>query len=142
LKTRDPVRFPEISETPGRPDLEFGDKIILPQEAFRTVSNLKLPFPLIFEVQNERRKGAGVADKFGNTATVAKQYCGVLEFSAPEEQAYLPYWMMQNLLLREGGRVVVKSAPKVCIFILADFRFVLNCCWSSLAAAKGRVFEA
>ena len=98
---------------PGRPDLEFGDKVILPQEAFRTISALKLPYPLVFDVQNEKRKGAGVADKFGNVTQPPRQCCGVLEFSAPPEQAYLPYWMMQNLLIREGGRVVLKTAAKV-----------------------------
>lgn len=97
----------------GRPDLEFGDKVILPQDAFREISALKLPYPLTFEIQNERRKAAGVADKHGVTAARPKQFCGVLEFSAPAEQAYLPFWMMQNLLLREGGRVVLKSVPKV-----------------------------
>lgn len=32
-----------------------------------------------------------------------KTHCGVLEFSAAEGTCYLPFWMMQNLLLEEGG---------------------------------------
>lgn len=38
----------------GRSDLEGGDKVILPQSMFRTVSRMKLPFPLTFEVSNPR----------------------------------------------------------------------------------------
>jgi ubiquitin fusion degradation protein 1 len=38
-------------------------------------------------------------------ASGRKTHCGVLEFSAAEGSCYLPYWMMQNLLLEEGARV-------------------------------------
>jgi ubiquitin fusion degradation protein 1 len=31
--------------------------------------------------------------------------CGVLEFIAEEGVVYLPYWMMQNLMLSEGDIV-------------------------------------
>jgi ubiquitin fusion degradation protein 1 len=34
----------------------------------------------------------------------------VLEFVAEEGMIYMPYWMMQNLLLQEGDIVRVKSA--------------------------------
>lgn len=95
----------------GRPDLEFGDKVILPQDAFRTINSLRLPFPLTFEVQGKKRRG--VPDRNGAVPKVIPQYCGVLEFSAPEGQAYLPFWMMRNLQLNEGNDVTVKSAPKV-----------------------------
>ena len=36
-------------------------------------------------------------------------HCGVMEFSAQEGRCYLPYWMMQNLLLKEGSIVKVKN---------------------------------
>lgn len=36
-------------------------------------------------------------------ASGRKTHCGVLEFSAAEGSCYLPYWMMQNLLLEEGA---------------------------------------
>ena len=32
-------------------------------------------------------------------------HCGVLEFTAEEGVCYIPYWMMQNLLLTEGDVV-------------------------------------
>lgn len=37
-------------------------------------------------------------------------HCGVLEFIADEGMVYLPYWMMQNLLLQEGDVVTLRSA--------------------------------
>ena len=37
-------------------------------------------------------------------------HCGVLEFIADEGTVYLPYWMMQNLLLQEGDVVTLRSA--------------------------------
>lgn len=37
-------------------------------------------------------------------------HCGVMEFVAEEGVVYLPYWMMQNLLLQEGDLVRFKSA--------------------------------
>jgi ubiquitin fusion degradation protein 1 len=38
----------------------------------------------------------------------------VLEFTAPEGTAYLPYWMMSNLTLTEGRRIKIRnvSLPK------------------------------
>ncbi len=41
-------------------------------------------------------------------------HSGVLEFSAPEGSCYIPFWMMQNLLLQEGSLLTVKniSLPK------------------------------
>ena len=34
----------------------------------------------------------------------------MLEFTAPEGNCYVPFWMMQNLMLEEGGLLSVKSA--------------------------------
>eukprot|EP00977_Amphora_coffeiformis_P021147 scaffold8896_cov162-Amphora_coffeaeformis.AAC.4 len=41
-------------------------------------------------------------------------HCGVLEFTAEEGCAYIPFWMMQNLLLEEGSLLTVRnvSLPK------------------------------
>ena len=43
-----------------------------------------------------------------------RTHCGVLEFTAPEGNCYVPFWMMQNLMLEEGGVLSVKnvSLPK------------------------------
>eukprot|EP00814_Leptocylindrus_danicus_P016694 CAMPEP_0116028188 /NCGR_PEP_ID=MMETSP0321-20121206/15229_1 /TAXON_ID=163516 /ORGANISM="Leptocylindrus danicus var. danicus, Strain B650" /LENGTH=357 /DNA_ID=CAMNT_0003501993 /DNA_START=181 /DNA_END=1254 /DNA_ORIENTATION=- len=41
-------------------------------------------------------------------------HCGVLEFTAEEGSCYIPFWMMQNLLLEEGALLSVTnvSLPK------------------------------
>lgn len=41
-------------------------------------------------------------------------HCGVLEFTAEEGTCYIPFWMMQNLLIEEGSVVTVTnvSLPK------------------------------
>ena len=48
-------------------------------------------YPMLFEVTNTKQKKS--------------THCGVLEFVAEEGVCYLPYWMMQNLLLTEGDIV-------------------------------------
>ncbi|XP_047323459.1 ubiquitin fusion degradation protein 1 homolog isoform X2 [Impatiens glandulifera] len=45
-----------------------------------------------------------------NAATERVSHCGVLEFVAEEGVVYLPYWMMENLLLQEGDTMQVKNA--------------------------------
>lgn len=119
----------------GFPQLEAGDKVILPavseawqrreaqqvhrmapclQAAFKEISRLKLPFPMIFRVENERRRSAGrVANRRGATKAPVKQFCGVQEFSAEKGKAFLPRWMMQNLKIRDGGRAVFTSVRGV-----------------------------
>lgn len=97
--------------------LECGDKVILPQESFREVSRLKLPFPLVFEVCNPRgAKQRKSSSSSGSAAAAvvsptpsAQQYCGVHEFSAPPDTVFLPNWIMRNLRLREGSKVKLKS---------------------------------
>mmetsp|Transcript_1019 Transcript_1019/g.1297 ORF Transcript_1019/g.1297 Transcript_1019/m.1297 type:complete len:327 (+) Transcript_1019:124-1104(+) len=80
--------------------LEKGDKILLPPSALDTLARLHIEYPMLFQIQSMD----------GNRKT----HCGVLEFSAPEGSCYMPFWMMQNLLLEEGGMILVKnvSLPK------------------------------
>ncbi|XP_040938541.1 ubiquitin fusion degradation protein 1 homolog isoform X2 [Gossypium hirsutum] len=44
-----------------------------------------------------------------NDAAERASHCGVLEFIAEEGMIYMPYWMMENLLLQEGDIVRVKN---------------------------------
>uniref|UniRef100_A0A6N2L807 V-type proton ATPase proteolipid subunit n=1 Tax=Salix viminalis TaxID=40686 RepID=A0A6N2L807_SALVM len=44
-----------------------------------------------------------------NNAAERVSHCGVLEFIAEEGMIYMPYWMMENLLLQEGDTVRVKN---------------------------------
>ena len=55
---------------------------------------------MLFELTNERDN--------------RKTHCGVLEFVAEEGTCYVPYWLMQHLLVREGDilKVVNTSLPK------------------------------
>ena len=41
----------------GRDDLEAGDKVILPEAAFREVSRLRLEFPLMMHVKSVKKAG-------------------------------------------------------------------------------------
>ena len=69
--------------------------MILPPSALDRLTNMMIDdYPMLFEVSNAKHK--------------KKTHCGVLEFVAEEGVVYLPYWMMQNLLLTEGDIVRVQ----------------------------------
>ncbi|KAH9121370.1 hypothetical protein LEN26_010702 [Aphanomyces euteiches] len=75
--------------------LEDGDKILLPPSALETLARLHIDYPMLFKIKNE--------------AVERISHCGVLEFSAPEGSCYMPYWMMQNMFLTEGGIVNIQN---------------------------------
>lgn len=72
---------------------ERGDKILLPASALHKLTNQRGGVMLFKLEHNER-----------------VTHCGVLEFSAVEGHMYIPFWMMANLCLEEGGIVQVSSA--------------------------------
>mmetsp|Transcript_22061 Transcript_22061/g.31012 ORF Transcript_22061/g.31012 Transcript_22061/m.31012 type:complete len:446 (+) Transcript_22061:170-1507(+) len=80
--------------------LEGGDKILLPPSAFDTLARLNVDYPMLFRLQSSEK----------GTMT----HCGVLEFTAEEGSCYIPFWMMQNLLVEEGSVITVAnvSLPK------------------------------
>ncbi|KAG7636927.1 Ubiquitin fusion degradation protein Ufd1-like [Arabidopsis thaliana x Arabidopsis arenosa] len=78
-----------------KPQLESGDKIIMPPSALDRLASLHIDYPMLFELRN-----AGIE---------RVTHCGVLEFIAEEGMIYMPYWMMQNLLLQEGDIVRVRN---------------------------------
>lgn len=82
------------------PLLQKGDKILLPPSAFDTLARLQVDYPMLFRLENP------------NNGTMT--HCGVLEFTAEEGSCYIPFWMMQNLLIEEGGILTVTnvSLPK------------------------------
>jgi ubiquitin fusion degradation protein 1 len=86
-----------VSMLPGneRHDVEKGGKIIMPPSALDHLTRLNIVYPMLF--------------KLTNTRTNRITHSGVLEFVADEGKVYLPYWMMRNLLLDEGGMVQVES---------------------------------
>ncbi|KAK4740238.1 hypothetical protein R3W88_003935 [Solanum pinnatisectum] len=78
-----------------KPQLENGDKIIMPPSALDRLASLHIDYPMLFELRND--------------STERVSHCGVLEFIAEEGMIYMPYWMMENLCLQEGDIVTVKN---------------------------------
>ncbi|KAJ4838098.1 hypothetical protein Tsubulata_022161 [Turnera subulata] len=78
-----------------KPQIESGDKIIMPPSALDRLASLHIDYPMLFELRND--------------AAERISHCGVLEFIAEEGMIYMPYWMMENLLLQEGDIVRVKN---------------------------------
>lgn len=76
--------------------LEKGDKVIMPPSALDRLAYLQIDYPMLFEVSNP--------------SSGKVSHCGVLEFIADEGLIYLPYWMMENMLLQEGDIINVKNA--------------------------------
>ncbi|XP_028097636.1 ubiquitin recognition factor in ER-associated degradation protein 1-like [Camellia sinensis] len=74
-----------------KPQIENGDKIIMPPSALDRLASLHIDYPMLFELRN--------------AATERISHCGVLEFIVEEGMIYMPYWMMENLLLQEGDIV-------------------------------------
>lgn len=102
---RQPSRFEEqyhcfSAACADRNHLEGGDKILLPPSAFDTLARLNVDYPMLFQLQSSEK----------GTLT----HCGVLEFTAEEGSIYIPFWMMQNLLIMEGSLITVTnvSLPK------------------------------
>lgn len=77
-----------------RRDVDKGGKIILPPSALDHLTRLHIQFPMLFKLSNKSKN--------------RETHCGVLEFVAEEGRCYLPYWMMKNLLLKEGEIIEVK----------------------------------
>eukprot|EP01066_Platyproteum_vivax_P013550 Platyproteum_vivax@DN6127_c0_g1_i1.p1 len=84
----------------GKDELENGNKIVLPSSALDQLARLNISYPMLFEIRNDSQN--------------RKSHCGVLEFTAEEGTCYVPYWLMQHLLLAEQAMVNIKnvSLPK------------------------------
>ncbi|XP_038887744.1 ubiquitin recognition factor in ER-associated degradation protein 1-like isoform X2 [Benincasa hispida] len=78
-----------------KPHIETGDRIIMPPSALDRLASLQIDYPMLFELRND--------------AVERVSHCGVLEFVAEEGMIYMPYWMMENMLLQEGDLVQVKN---------------------------------
>uniref|UniRef100_A0A3P9I310 Ubiquitin recognition factor in ER-associated degradation protein 1 n=1 Tax=Oryzias latipes TaxID=8090 RepID=A0A3P9I310_ORYLA len=76
-----------------RSDVEKGGK--RPSSFLFCEGRLNITYPMLFKLTNKN------SDRMTHS--------GVLEFVADEGICYLPHWMMQNLLLEEGGLVQVES---------------------------------
>lgn len=98
-----PRRFDEyyrcypIAMMPGpeRDSANHGGKMFLPASALNKLTQLHITYPMLFELIN------GKASKM--------THAGVLEFTAEEGRCYLPFWLMQTLLLEPGDLLQLKS---------------------------------
>ena len=79
----------------GKPEVNKGNKIILPTSALTELARLRISYPMTFMVSNPQM--------------AKKSYGGVLEFSAEEGMCHLPVWMMENLFLEEGSEVILRN---------------------------------
>ncbi|RIA86831.1 ubiquitin fusion degradation protein UFD1 [Glomus cerebriforme] len=87
-----PVTFMSGNE---RENVNYGGKIILPPTALAKLAGLNIEYPMLFELRNTNKQ--------------RHSHAGVLEFIAEEGRVYLPYWMMQTLLLSEGDLIEIKN---------------------------------
>ncbi|GMP31100.1 hypothetical protein CsSME_00005455 [Camellia sinensis var. sinensis] len=78
------------------PNLDNGDKIIMPLSSLDRLTSLKIDYPMLLETLNPK--------------TGRVSHCGVLEFTAEEGNIYTPRWMMKIMGLEEGDVVLIKSA--------------------------------
>eukprot|EP01039_Chlorochromonas_danica_P000155 gene155-164_t len=80
-------------------DVNDGDKVFLPPSALDKLARMNVEYPMLFEV---------------TASSSRRSHCGVLEFSAEEGFCYMPFWMMENLLVEENQLITVKnvSLPK------------------------------
>lgn len=81
----------------NKASLESGDKIILPASALDTLARLRVTYPMMFSLVNPSARKE------------SRTHSGVMEFSAEEGTCYVPYWMMQNLLIESGGLLEVTN---------------------------------
>ncbi|KAA0165508.1 hypothetical protein FNF31_01853 [Cafeteria roenbergensis] len=84
----------------GRPELERGDKILLPQSALQELGAMEVEYPLKFRLQSP---GMDIV-----------AHCGVREFVAEEGRVYLPFWLLSAIGAGEDCPIVVTnvSLPK------------------------------
>ncbi|EED15146.1 ubiquitin fusion degradation protein Ufd1, putative [Talaromyces stipitatus ATCC 10500] len=80
---------------PVRENVNHGGKVIMPPSALDKLTRLHITYPMLFELHN------GAKERM--------THAGVLEFIAEEGKIYLPFWLMQTLLLEPGDLIQVKS---------------------------------
>ncbi|KAK3116318.1 ubiquitin fusion degradation protein [Teratosphaeriaceae sp. CCFEE 6253] len=80
---------------PERDAANHGGKIFLPASALDKLTQLHITYPMLFELINGSKEKS--------------THAGVLEFTAEEGRCYLPYWLMQTLLVEPGDLLQTKS---------------------------------
>merc|ERR1712226_630857 len=94
------------SENPSN-ERNYGGKILLPASALQTLMSMpNIEYPMMFKLYNSHLS----SDKENYRETNA----GVLEFTADEQCAILPSWMMNQLNIQSGEVLTVQytTLPK------------------------------
>ncbi|XP_047943241.1 ubiquitin recognition factor in ER-associated degradation protein 1-like [Salvia hispanica] len=78
------------------PELESGNKVVLPPSCLSRLKDMGVRFPWLFKIESFK------SEKIS--------HCGMLEFCADEGSVYVPRWMMENLGIREGEDVILRDA--------------------------------
>ncbi|CAO2192495.1 unnamed protein product [Urochloa humidicola] len=93
----------------ANPNLEDGDKLLLPASALHRLATLRVEYAMLFELR-AAASGNAAADPDDHQPQQRATHCGVLEFVATEGTVVKSRWMMANLRLDEGDLVHVRSA--------------------------------
>uniref|UniRef100_A0A7S2RPA4 Uncharacterized protein n=1 Tax=Mucochytrium quahogii TaxID=96639 RepID=A0A7S2RPA4_9STRA len=88
-------------------DKENGDKIILPSSAFEKLARMTITYPMQFQLTNDTP--VDLTDDASAPTAILRTHVGVLEFTAQEGRCFVPYWIMHNLGVEEGGIISVKN---------------------------------
>ncbi|XP_049851639.1 uncharacterized protein LOC126326534 [Schistocerca gregaria] len=77
-----------------RPQMYYGNKVILPPSVLERVAKIEASYPLTFEIRSE--------------ANDVRLHCGPIEWVAEEGRIYIPDGMMDNMGLVDGSLVVIR----------------------------------
>lgn len=87
--------FPIDDLPQATPDLEYGDKIYLPESLFIQLTSRNVASPYLFKLSVPAQK--------------TSIYCSVREFSSREGQINIPRWMMKQLKIGRGEEVTLNN---------------------------------
>ena len=93
-----PISLYATQKNRDKKQLEVSDKLILPPSSLDHLIRYNVENPMMF--------------KLTTTAQSEKSnhlYCGVLEFNAPDHTMFIPDWMMNNIKIKGGERVILTS---------------------------------
>eukprot|EP01114_Cavostelium_apophysatum_P014512 TRINITY_DN3787_c0_g1_i6.p1 TRINITY_DN3787_c0_g1~~TRINITY_DN3787_c0_g1_i6.p1 ORF type:complete len:1009 (+),score=225.69 TRINITY_DN3787_c0_g1_i6:144-3170(+) len=113
-------------DTFGKKEIENGGKIILPMSALEELSHSELEggYNIHSSINSGFMTNTGGFQGYSeqsplmifelSTGKGKRSFCGVEEFTAEENQAVVPKWIMENLQAKEGDTIQVRrvSLPK------------------------------
>ena len=92
------------SDSIGKPELNRGNKIILPTSDMERLFKMGIEPPMTFMISSDKK---GI-----------ESYCGVLDFLAKEGKCHIPNWMMRKLCVKKGSMVNLRNINlKKCTYV-------------------------